>query len=535
MIKGGVFMVLELKNISKYYGDRKILEIEDLKVYENEKIGIVGQNGSGKTTLLNIIAGRIEPDTGEIIRKQNIIYMEQFEEINYENKSLSGGEKKKEAFHQKVLHQNGILLLDEPSSNLDRNGITHIEKELKKYQGTILIISHDRSLLDEICSAIIEIKDGKVKRYDGNYSKYKLQKEAETKRKELEYIQYINEKQRLEKAIHVSKNTAKEIRKTPKRMGNSEARLHKRGVENIREKLEGHTNALQTRLEKLEVKEKPQNNQKIYMKYQTEENTKNKIAIHIENLNIQLGEKQLFEHANCVIKTNRKTALIGENGAGKTTLINQIINGNFHIRVNPNIKIGYFSQDFSNLDFSKNVLQNVMQDTKQSEMIVKNILANLLFKDKDLEKNIKDLSGGERVKVSIAKILVSDNHLLILDEPTNFLDIESIESLEKLLKEYNGTILFVTHDKTFIDHIATDILVIKNHKIIEYEGNYSSYLQYEKERSKKQQRKNENDKLLLDFKISQITTELAMTKDEQRKKELEEEFNELIKLKHLTK
>lgn len=528
-------MVLELKNISKYYGDRKILEIDDLKIYENEKIGIVGQNGSGKTTLLNMIVGRVKPDIGEIIHKQNIIYMEQFEEINHENKNLSGGEKKKEAFHKKVLNQNGILLLDEPSSNLDRNGISHIEKELKKYQGTILIISHDRSLLDEICSAIIEIKDAKVKRYEGNYSKYKLQKEAEIEREKFEYMQYINEKQRLEKAIHVSKNTAKEIRKTPKRMGNSEARLHKRGVENIREKLEGHTNALQTRLDKLEVKEKPQNNQKIYMKYQTEERVKNKIAVNIENLNIKLGDKLLFENASCVVKTNRKTALIGENGVGKTTLINQIINGNHHIKVNPNIKIGYFSQDFTNLDFAKTVLQNVIQDTNQSEMIVKNILANLLFKDKDLEKKIKDLSGGERVKVSIAKILVSDKNLLILDEPTNFLDIESIESLEKLLKEYNGTILFVTHDKTFIDNIATDILVIKNHKIIEYEGNYSSYLQYEKERSKKQQRKNENDKLLLDFKLSQITSELAITKDEKRKKELEEEFNELIKLKHLTK
>lgn len=521
-------MVLELKNISKYYGDKKILEIEDLKVYENEKIGIVGQNGSGKTTLLNIIAGRIEPDTGKMIRKQNIIYMEQFEKINYENKSLSGGEKKKKAFHQKVLHQNGILLLDEPSSNLDRNGINHIEKELKKYKGAILIISHDRSLLDEICTAIIEIKDGKVKRYEGNYSKYKVQKETEMKRKQFEYMQYISEKQKLEKAIHVSKNTAKKIRKTPKRMGNSEARLHKREVENKREKLEGHTNALQTRLEKLELKEKPQNNQKIYMKYQTREKVKNKVVVNIENLNIQLGDKLLFETASCMIKANRKTALIGENGAGKTTLIKQMINGNSHIKINPNVKIGYFSQYFSNLDFSKNVLQNVMQDTNRSEMIVKNILANLLFKEKDLEKDIKDLSGGERVKVSIAKILVSDNNLLILDEPTNFLDIESIESLENLLKEYNGTILFVTHDKTFIDHIATDILVIKNHKIIEYEGNYSSYLQYEKERSNKQQSKNENNKLLLDFKISQITSELAITKDEKRKKELEEELNKLI-------
>ena len=534
MIKGGVFMVLELKNIIKCYGDKKVLEIDNLKIYENEKVGIVGQNGSGKTTLLDMISGRIKPDTGEIICHQNIIYMEQFEELDSENKHLSGGEKKKQAFNKKIVNQNGILLLDEPSSNLDRNAINYIEKELKRYKGPILLISHDRSLLDEICTSIIEIANGKVKKYEGNYSKYKLQKEAEIKRKEFEYVQYIEEKHRLEKAIQISKNTAKEIRKTPKRMGNSEARLHKRGVENIREKLEGHTNALKTRLDKLEVKERPQNDSKIYMQYQTDQKVKSKIAIRIENLNIQLGDKILFKNANGIVKTNSKTALIGENGIGKTTLIKEIMQQHHSIKINPNVKIGYFSQDFTNLNMHTSIIENVMRDTNQSDVFVKNILANLLFKDKDLDKKIKDLSGGERVKVSIAKILVSESNLLLLDEPTNFLDIASIEALEDLLKKYNGTILLVTHDKTFIDHIATDIWMIKNHKIEEYEGNYSSYLQYEKEKLKKQKNNDENDRLLLEFKLSQITSELSITKDENRKKELEEEFNRLVKLKHLT-
>ena len=534
MIKGGVFMVLELKNITKYYGDKKVLEIDNLKIYENERVGIVGQNGSGKTTLLDMISGRIKPDTGEIICHQNIIYMEQFEELDSENKYLSGGEKKKQAFNKKIVNQNGILLLDEPSSNLDRNAINYIEKELKRYKGPILLISHDRSLLDEICTSIIEIANGKVKKYEGNYSKYKLQKEAEIKRKEFEYVQYIEEKHRLEKAIQISKNTAKEIRKTPKRMGNSEARLHKRGVENIREKLEGHTNALKTRLDKLEVKEKPQNDSKIYMQYQTDQKVKSKIAIRIENLNIQLGDKILFENANGIVKTNSKTALIGENGIGKTTLIKEIMQQHNSIKINPNVKIGYFSQDFTNLNMHTSIIENVMKDTNQSEVFVKNILANLLFKDKDLDKKIKDLSGGERVKVSIAKILVSESNLLLLDEPTNSLDIASIEALEDLLKKYNGTILLVAHDKTFIDHIATDIWMIKNHKIEEYEGNYSRYLQYEKEKLKKQKNNNENDRLLLEFKLSQISSELSMTKDEKKKKELEEEFNRLVKLKHLT-
>ena len=271
------------------------------------------------------------------------------------------------------------------------------------------------------------------------------------------------------------------------------------------------------------------------MQYQTETSIKSKIAIDIQNLTLQLGKKSLFENASCVIKTNHKTALIGENGVGKTTLINEIIkNTNKSIKINPGIRIGYFSQDFTNLNFQKSVIENVMQNTNKSEKMVKNVLANLLFKDKDIHKKIENLSGGERVKASIAKILVSENNMLILDEPTNFLDIESIESLEKLLKEYNGTILFVTHDKAFIDNIATDVLLIKNHKIIEYEGNYTSYLQYQEEKSKKKETYTENNKLLLDFKLSQISSELSVTKDEERKKELEEEFNRLIQLRNLT-
>lgn len=308
------------------------------------------------------------------------------------------------------------MLLDEPSSNLDRNAINYVEKELKRYKGPILLISHDRSLLDEICTSIIEIAEGKVKKYEGNYTTYKLQKEAEIKRKEFEYIQYIEEKHRLEKAI----------------------------------------------------------------------------------------------------------------------LIKKIMQQHQSIKINPNIKIGYFSQDFTNLNMHTSIIENVMKDTNYAEEMVKNILANLLFKDKDLNKKIKDLSGGERVKVSIAKILVSESNLLLLDEPTNFLDIPSIEALEDLLKKYNGTILLVTHDKTFIEHIATDIWRIRNHKIEEYEGNYSSYLQYEKEKLKKQKNNDENDRLLLEFKLSQISSELSITKDEKRKIELEEEFNRLIKLKHLT-
>lgn len=219
---------------------------------------------------------------------------------------------------------------------------------------------------------------------------------------------------------------------------------------------------------------------------------------------------------------------------GKTSLIRKIIDGDKGITLNPALKFAYFRQNLNNLNPNKTILENVTEDTIQDETTVRNVLGNLNIKNEEVYKRVSNISGGEKVKASLAKVILSNTNMLILDEPTNFLDIESIESLEKLLKEYNGTILFVTHDKAFIDNIATDILLIKNHEIIEHEGNYTSYLQYQEEKSKKKETYTENNKLLLDFKLSQISSELSITKDEERKKELEEEFNRLIQLRNLT-
>ena len=324
-------------------------------------------------------------------------------------------------------------------------------------------------------------------------------------------------------------------------MGNSEARLHKRGVENKREKLEGHTKALETRLEKLEVKEKASKNNYIYMKKDVTENVKNKYIVRIRNLNIKFNNKEILKNANCVIESNKITAIVGPNGAGKTTLIKSIINSKMNsniensIHVNPMAKIAYFSQELDILDKNKNILENVMKDTLESERNVKNILANLLIKEKDIEKSINDLSGGEKVKVCLAKILVSDANFLILDEPTNFLDIESIEGLEKLLKEYKGTILLVTHDKKLLDRLEPKLLIIDNQKIIEFEGKYDEYIKSKKQKeSNLNNNINKDNKLLLEIKLAQISAKLANSKKEE-KELLEKEYNEISeKLKQLS-
>ena len=511
-----------LKNVIKCYGDRKIIDIEELKIYQGEKIGIVGINGSGKSTLLNIISGKVETDSGEVIVNGNISYIEQ---LNNEESFLSGGEITKKKIDDKLSEHSDILLADEPSSNLDIDEIEKLKRKLKEYKGTLCLISHDRNLLDSVVDNILEIEEGQVTKYRGNYTKYKTQKEESRKRKQFEYEQYVTEKKRLEVSINKVKNEAKSMRKTPRRMGNSEARLHKRGVENKREKVEQRSKSLETRLEKLEEKEKPSMEYNIFMKMPESLRVKSKYIVSADNLTLKVGNKMLLDNTKFNIKTNSKTALIGKNGVGKTTLIKEILNSNFNIKISPSSKIAYFKQDLNNLDENETIIENILRDTNQDETTIRNILASLNIKGNDVYKKVEVLSGGERVKVSLTKIMTSNSNFLILDEPTNFLDIESIEALEYLMKEFKGTILFVTHDRNLIDNVATNIMIIDNKEITEFEGNYTMYLEYKENKKKKV---NNND-LLLEIKLAEITSKLSICKDEKEKQKLEEEYMKLMK------
>ena len=510
-----------LRNVVKYYGDRKIIDIDELKINQGEKIGIVGINGSGKSTLLNIISRKVELDSGKVIVNGNISYIEQ---LNNEDTFLSGGEITKKKINEKLGEHADILLADEPSSNLDIDEIENLKRKLKEYKGTLCLISHDRNLLDSVVDNILEIENGQVTKYKGNYTKYKIKKEQNLKRKQFEYEQYIIEKKRLEIAINKVKNEAKSMKKTPKRMGNSEARLHKRGVENKREKVEKSSKSLETRLEKLEVKEKPTAKYNIFMKMPESLKVKSKIIVSSDNLKLKVGNKVLLDNTKFNIQTNSKTALIGKNGVGKTTLIKEILSGNSNIKINPSSKIAYFKQDLNNLDEDKNIIENILKDTSQDETTIRNILASLNIKGNDIYKKVEVLSGGERVKVSLTKIMTSNSNFLILDEPTNFLDIESIEALEYLMKEFKGNILFVTHDRNLIDNVATNIMIIENKKITEFEGNYTKYLEYKENKIKSVS----NNNLLLDIKLAEITSKLSICKDEKERQKLEEEYRELI-------
>lgn len=516
---------IKLKNIIKYYGDKKILDIDNLNIFLHDKIGIIGVNGSGKTTLLNVIGNFTNIDEGKIDINGKIAYIKQFEDFET---NLSGGERQKSIIYSKINENADILLADEPSSNLDIKSIEELKRKLKEYNGTLLIISHDRDLLDEVCNLILEIDKGCVKLYKGNYSSYRKQKDLEVERRKFEYIQYINEKERLKNAVILNDKNAKTMKKAPSRMGNSEARLHKRKTANIRKKVEGHSKAMQVRIDKLEEKERPDKEYQIYMKPIEDNVIKVTYIIRCDNLSIKLGKKDIIKNAKFNIKANKTTVLLGNNGVGKTTLVNSIISKDNQIKINPQVKIGYFSQNMSDLNPNKTILENIMEDSIHDEANIRTILGNLLIQKEDVYKKVEVLSGGERVKVAIAKLILSNSNFLILDEPTNFLDLKSIEALEKLIQEYKGTILLITHDKTLADNVANDIILIEDKNLIEFEGNYSKYMQYKENINKQKNKPNANKKILLEFKLSSLNSQIALTNDANKKAKLLEEYNILF-------
>ncbi len=534
-------LILEAADIKKYYGDRLIIEIDELKVYSGDKIGIVGPNGSGKTTLMNILAKDIEPDRGFVKHYSHVAYIRQFsdegiradqkllKEFNLACKShqrvFSGGEKTRIKIANAFSNESILLFADEPTANLDYKGVELLKQKLSKVDSLILI-SHDRYLLDSLCNKIIEIKDGKPRYYNGNYSFYKKQSEIEYESALQEYENYISEKASIEAAIKDRQERSKSMRKAPKRMGNSEARLHKREATEKQKKIHNSINSMLTRLNKLEVKEKPKDLPKIKLDFSlTMMPPENRIVIAAENLSFSYGTKKIFDRVCFNIPNGSKTALWGENGTGKSTLLNLIYqNSSSSIRIVPKAKIGYFYQAFDNLEYDKTVLENVMRDSVQTQSVVRTILARLLFKTDDVFKKVECLSGGERIKVSFAKLFVSDANILLLDEPTNYLDIQSIEALENVLKDYEGTVLFVSHDSEFVNSVADRILVFENGIITAFEGKLEDY--WQSRQKSKDSSAWETEKIILEMKISEIVAKLSSPSAD--KEFLEAEYQRLV-------
>ena len=534
-------ILLSANHIVQYFGERKILEFEKLNVYEGDHIGIVGGNGVGKTTLLNILSGELIPDEGSVIREVPVSYFKQFrdraEQVDLQKcrklgltgklsrEHLSGGEMTRLGLA--AMNKDSLLTFaDEPTANLDADGVELCCQMLEQCS-TLLLISHDRAVLNRLCTRIIEVRDGCLYFYTGNFAAYHEQREQAFKRQEFEYQQYRSEKSRLEKAARQRSQASKSVRKAPSRMGNSEARLHKRAAGEKMEKLDSARKAILSRLEQLEVKEKPREMAQVRIDFSLTDPPANREIVMGDHITFSYGKKLIFENASFSLPKGSKTALIGPNGAGKTTLMELIWSGATGIRLVPKAKIGYFKQNLDTLDLSKTVLENVMETSVQSEKTMRGILARLLIRREDVFKKVSVLSGGERVKLAFAKLFGSPANLLLLDEPTNFLDMPAIEALQQMVEDYEGTVLFVSHDRTFLEECATRILRIEDRKLISFDGNLTEW--EKKQMESKSEKK--MDKLLLELRLADVISRLS-TPNCQNKEELEKEFEQLIAQKN---
>ena len=430
---------------------------------DKEKAAIVGINGSGKTTLLRCILGIEEADEGSIAfsKEKKMDYLaQQHADIEAENEdydTLSGGQKTRKRLEEILQEKPDLLILDEPTNHLDIGSIQWLEKVLKRYDGAVLLVSHDRYFLDKIVTKVIDLERGKVRMYQGNYSAY-----AEKKRqlREAEWKAFQNQQAEIkhqEAVIEKLKQFNRE--KSIKRAESREKMLSK--------------------VERLEKPEELENEMKLL--FSPRESSGNDVLMAKE-LGKSYDGRRLFSHGTFSLQRGEHVALIGDNGTGKTTLL-KILNGlvqadEGEFRLGSKVKIAYYDQEHAVLHMEKTLFEEI-QDTypDMNNTKVRNVLAAFLFTGDDVYKRVQDLSGGEQGRVSLAKLMLSDANFLILDEPTNHLDIQGKEVLEEAIRNYEGTVLYVSHDRYFINKTATRIIELFSNRFDNYIGNYDYYIE----------------------------------------------------------
>src|SRR5699024_4906830 len=380
-------LLLETNHIQHYVKDRLLLDTNPLRINVGDRVGLVGTNGSGKTTLLKILAKKLKPDKGVITLYAHTDLLPQLKRTD---STKSGGEITQEYIQEILNDSPALLLADEPTNNLDTNHVQWFENRLKNWQGAYVIVSHDRSFLDNLCSRIWEIENGKITEYTGNYSDYKQQKELEKEQRQVAYEKYEKKKRQLEEAIQLKEERAQRATKKPKNVSNSEYRQKgaKTHYANKQKNLQKTATAIKTRLEQMETVEKQK-------------------------------DRNLWEETHFYVHGGDKVAVIGANGSGKTTLLRKIINQSDGITVAPSVKIGYFAQNLNILDNKKSILENVKITSKQDEALIRTVLARLHFFYDDVHKLIHVLRCGERVKVSLVKLFYREVNNIIINKQNN--------------------------------------------------------------------------------------------------------------------
>lgn len=487
-------LVLELSNIEKSYMSEDILRIGNLKIYENEKIGIIGDNGSGKSTLLNLIAGKIKPDIGFVNRHIDFEYYEQIAEqiqpdfasidaeylsrLNVPNSEIgtfSGGEMTRLRLADLFSTYQFGLLLDEPTTHLDKEGVQFLVNQLKYYYGTLIAVSHNRYFLDEVVDTIWEIKYGKVNVYNGNYTDYRKQKEHEIIEQERAHEQFVKEKNRLEQAAKEKQIQAEKMNNVGEKQKNRAIRPDRysssKQKDSVQKAAHKSAKAIQKRADQLEDVNRLETERTLHFPQPKYLVIHNDYPIMAQDLTIKKGEKLLFNQASFQLPLGKRIGITGPNGSGKSTLLQHILNNGDGITLSSKILFSVYKQMDYQLFADYTMLEYLKRDSDFDEAFIRSVLNNLGFEQTEIiKKQVKNLSGGEATRLVIAKLFTDTSNVLILDEPTNFIDMRTIEALELLMKNYQGTILFTSHDQYFMSNVAEQIWKIENKqlKLVEY-------------------------------------------------------------------
>lgn len=478
---------IELNQIELSFLDKTILTIPKLAVYQFDRIGIVGNNGTGKSTLIKLMNGQIKPDQGHVKRFVDFAYFDQLTmpetpEADYELKSrlripqtemtsFSGGELTRLKLAQLFSTYHEALLIDEPTTHLDAEGIQFFIEELTYYYGALVLVSHDRYVLDQLVTKIWEVEDGVVTEYTGNYSDYVAQKELQKRQQQEQHEKYIKEKARLLKAAEEKMKKAEKITQANNHISKKETKAKANKMFMTKSKDTGQkamqraAKAMEHRVEQLEAVDAPKEERSIRFHQSPALQLHNKFPIMADRLTIKVGNKVLLNEASFQFPLGQTIAITGQNGSGKSTLLRHILQRGEGITVSPKAVFGVYEQMDFQFTEDETVLDFMKSRSDLDESVIRSVLHSMNMTGNDVKKNVRCLSGGECIRLVLSQLLTGRYNILVLDEPTNFLDVFCIEALERFIKGYEGTILLVSHDKAFIDHVADCIYAIKDQRL----------------------------------------------------------------------